>query len=97
MKRISLVAALLFMLVSYGHAERYGWTNYSRKEYGFVSGPYVSFVIDSEGNLWMASLFRGDSKFDGTTATNYTEIDGLSLTSPGGDYYKAIITDGNVN
>ncbi|HEB28480.1 MAG TPA: choice-of-anchor D domain-containing protein, partial [Porticoccus sp.] len=80
MKRISLVLALLFLLVSNSHAGRIGWTNYTEED-GLSSNNIDEIAIDSQGNVWVAAL-RGLNKFNGLTWEIFTEEHGLATGSP---------------
>jgi len=90
MKRISLVAALLFLLGSNSQADGIGWKTYTTED-GLISNWVLAIANDLQGNLWVGTT-KGVSMFDGSTWTTYTIENGLNH-----NYAPAIAIDSSGN
>ncbi|HSI91310.1 MAG TPA: two-component regulator propeller domain-containing protein [Adhaeribacter sp.] len=60
--------------LAYFHKDRFQLVN---KQTGLPARPFTDILVDKKGNLWLATTENGLYRFDGKTATHFTEKDGL--------------------
>lgn len=102
--KVYLAAILIFrfaFLINFVNAQQPIFQNYTVND-GLVSNEVRQIFQDSKGFLWFGTL-EGISKYDGSTFTNFSELQGLSHNFVN-DFYEsdngiiyAALNDGNID